>query len=399
MNRESIVNMSPRMGKLPPYLFGTLNALKMERRRQGQDVIDLGMGNPTDPTPETITQKLCDVAHDPKSHRYPVADGMDHLKREMAAMYARDYGVTLSPKTEVIMTIGSKEGISHLLLALTGPGDRVCVPSPYFPVHVFASVIAGAEVETLGFHSEDHLLDGLVRRCGQKDRPLKLLILNYPHNPTGRLVSRDFFASVVDLAKTHRFMVIHDFAYSRIVFDGMTAPSFLEIPGAMDVGVEFGSFSKTYNMAGWRLGYCVGNPDMISALKRIKGYFDYGIFSAIQVAGIVALRHCEEDIQKQVRAYQERRDLLCDGLNRMGWETETPGGGMFVWSRIPDTFRHKKDTPDSMEVAMELLDKANVVMSPGAAFGPEGEGYMRIALAENKHRLRQALRQMKNAIG
>lgn len=382
------------MGKLPLYLFGTLNSLKMERRRQGQDVIDLGMGNPTDPTPANITEKLCDVAHDPKSHRYPVADGMAHLKREVANMYARDHGVSVSADDQVIMTIGSKEGISHLLLALTGPGDRVCVPAPYFPVHVYASVIAGAEAETIGFTSEVDLLDRLSFRCRCGELPLKLLILNFPHNPTGRMVSRHFFQSVVDLAKRYGFWVIHDFAYSRIVFDGIKAPSFLEIPGALDVAVEFGTFSKTYNMAGWRLGYCVGNPRMISALKRIKGYFDYGVFSAIQVAGIVALRDCEPDIQKQIQAYQERRDILCEGLNNMGWHTEKNSGGMFVWTRIPDSFRRGKGL-DSMGVAMELLDKANVVVSPGAAFGKEGEGYLRIALVENKQRLRQALRQIK----
>lgn len=309
-------------------------------------------------------------------------------------MYARDYGVDLSPDENVIMTIGSKEGISHLLLALTGPGDRVCVPSPYFPVHVFASVIAGADVETLGFDAEDDLLEKLEDRCKKGEEPLKLLILNYPHNPTGRLVTYGFFKGVVSLAKQYGFMVIHDFAYGRIVFDNRNVSSFLDVPGAMDVGVEFGSFSKTYNMAGWRLGYCVGNPQMISALKRIKGYFDYGIFSAIQVAGIVALRHCDDEVQKQIESYQKRRDLLCDGLNKMGWETEKPGGGMFVWTRIPHGFIGKSK-PDSMEVAMELLEKANVVVSPGSAFGPEGEGFLRIALVENRQRLRQALRQMK----
>jgi len=397
MNHKPIITLSPRMGKLPPYLFGTLNTLKMKRRRQGVDVIDLGMGNPTDPTPETITEKLCEVAYDPKSHRYPVADGMNHLKKELTKMYMKDYMVSLSPEDNVMMTIGSKEGISHLLLALIGSGDRVCVPAPYFPVHVFSSVISGGDVHTLPFHSEQDFLDRLAHLCNHGGRPLKLLILNYPHNPTGRLVTRNFFQSVVGLANTHGFMVIHDFAYSKITFDGIKAISFLETPGALDVGVEFGSFSKTYNMAGWRLGYCTGNSQMIEALKKIKGYFDYGIFSAIQVAGIIALRYCDGDIQKQIDIYQERRDLLCEGLNQMGWDTEKPGGGMFVWTRIPEYFKSKKNL-DTMGVAMELLDKANVVVSPGSAFGKEGEGYLRVAMVENKQRLRQALRQMKNVI-
>lgn len=393
MKDEPFIRLAERMGKLPPYLFGTLNTMKIQRRQVGHDIIDLGMGNPTDPTPQVITDKLCQVAHDPKSHRYPVADGMKPIKAELALMYKRDYDVRLCPDTQVIMTIGSKEGISHLCLALTGPGDRVLVPSPYFPIHVYAAVIAGAEVLIRLFVSESQFLDDLVQCCYDEKNKPKLLLLNFPHNPTGRLVSQAFFVEIVRLAKRYGFMVIHDFAYSKIVFDGKKAPSFLEIPGAADVGVEFGSFSKAYNMAGWRIGYCAGNPEMIAALKRMKGYFDYGIFSAIQVAGIVALRHCDMDIQNQRQIYQERRDILCEGLNRMGWETPRPEAGMFVWTRIPERFITQEGL-DSMGVSMKLLDQADVLVSPGSAFGPDGEGYLRIALVENKQRLRQALRQI-----
>lgn len=394
MSEENIVRYSERMGHLPPYLFGMINKMKMEKRRKGLDVIDLGMGNPVDPAPDKVTEMLCKVANDPKSHRYPVAGGIKHLKQELALMYDRDYGVTLDPQSEVITTIGSKEGVSHLSLALVGPGDTVMVPTPAFPIHIYAAIIAGANVMRFPMSSDEMMLKQIADLCESMYPTPKMLMLNYPHNPTGQVTSVDFFKEVVKLAKKYRFMVIQDFAYSRITYDGYKAPSFFEVDGAKDVGVEFGSFSKSYNMAGWRMGYCVGNPEMIKGLEKIKGYYDYGIFTAIQAAGIVALRECEDNITEQVEVYKKRRDTMCEVLERMDWEVDPPKAGMFVWVKIPDRF---KNCNDSMAFAMELMDKANVAVAPGAGFSKEGEGYLRLALVENEERIRQALRQIRQA--
>lgn len=382
------------MNQLPPYLFGMINKMKMEKRWNGDDVIDLAMGNPIDPTPGSVTDKLCEVASDPKIHRYPVAGGMKNLKREIALYYGRNYGVELSGEDDVICTIGSKEGISHLCLALLGPGDTVLTPAPAFPIHVYAAVIAGANVLRIPLSSEDTFLAQIAGMCKSLYPGPKLLMLNYPHNPTGTLASREFFAEVVKLAKKYNLMVINDFAYSRITFDGYVAPSMLEVPGAMDIGVEFGSFSKSYNMAGWRLGYCVGNMEMIGGLSKIKGYYDYGIFSAIQVAGIVAMRDCEPDIAEQVEVYQKRRDVLCDGLTKMGWEVEIPKAGMFLWVKIPEPYSQM----GSIRFSIEMMNRANVALTPGAGFGIEGEGYLRLALVENENRVNQALKQMRRAM-
>ncbi|BCS97231.1 aminotransferase [Desulfoluna limicola] len=394
MSEENIVRYSERMGHLPPYLFGMINKMKMEKRRKGLDVIDLGMGNPVDPAPDKVTEMLCKVANDPKSHRYPVAGGIKHLKQELALMYDRDYGVTLDPQSEVITTIGSKEGVSHLSLALVGPGDTVMVPTPAFPIHIYAAIIAGANVMRFPMSSDEMMLKQIADLCESMYPTPKMLMLNYPHNPTGQVTTVDFFKEVVKLAKKYRFMVIQDFAYSRITYDGYKAPSFFEVDGAKDVGVEFGSFSKSYNMAGWRMGYCVGNPDMIKGLEKIKGYYDYGIFTAIQAAGIVALRECEDNITEQVEVYKKRRDTMCEVLERMDWEVDPPKAGMFVWVKIPDRF---KNSNDSMAFAMELMEKANVAVAPGAGFSKEGEGYLRLALVENEERIRQALRQIRQA--
>jgi len=394
MSEENIVRYSERMGHLPPYLFGMINKMKMEKRRKGLDVIDLGMGNPVDPAPDKVTEMLCKVANDPKSHRYPVAGGIKHLKQELAMMYDRDYGVTLDPQSEVITTIGSKEGVSHLSLALVGPGDTVMVPTPAFPIHIYAAIIAGANVMRFPMSSDEMMLKQIADLCESMYPTPKMLMLNYPHNPTGQVTTVDFFKEVVKLAKKYRFMVIQDFAYSRITYDGYKAPSFFEVDGAKDVGVEFGSFSKSYNMAGWRMGYCVGNPEMIKGLEKIKGYYDYGIFTAIQAAGIVALRECEDNITEQVEVYKKRRDTMCEVLERMDWEVDPPKAGMFVWVKIPDRF---KNSNDSMAFAMELMEKANVAVAPGAGFSKEGEGYLRLALVENEERIRQALRQVRQA--
>jgi len=394
METATNIRFSERMSQLPPYLFGMINKMKMERRWNGEDVIDLGMGNPMDPAPDGVIGKLCEVAQDPKTHRYPVAGGMQHLRREIALYYRRNYMVELHSENEVICTIGSKEGISHLCLALVGPGDTVLVAAPAFPIHVYAAVIAGASVIRVPIASEDEFLRRITAMCESMTPAPRLLMLNYPHNPTGALASREFFAQIVGLARRYQFMVVNDFAYARVTFDGYTAPSFLEVPGAMYVGVEFGSFSKSYNMAGWRVGYCVGNPKIIEGLGKIKGYYDYGIFSPIQIAGIVAMRDCEADIAAQARLYQSRRDVMCEGLTRMGWPVAKPKAGMFVWVKIPEPWCRM----GSVKFAVEMMERANVAVTPGAGFGEEGDGYLRLALVENENRIRQGLKQMRRAL-
>ncbi len=395
MSKPFQVRFADRMNQLPPYLFGMINKMKMEKRWQGDDVIDLGMGNPIDPAPGTVTEKLCEVAADPKIHRYPaIAGGMKNLKREIALYYRRNYGVELTGDDDVICTIGSKEGISHMCLALLGPGDTVLVPAPAFPIHVYAAVIAGANVLRIPLGNEEEFLGQLVGMCRSLYPGPKLLMLNFPHNPTGTLASKELFREVVTYAKRYGFMVINDFAYAKITFDGYVAPSFLEVEGGLDVGVEFGSFSKSYNMAGWRLGYCVGNRQIIEGLAKIKGYYDYGIFSAIQIAGIVAMRDCDDDISEQAAAYQNRRDVLCEGLVRMGWEVETPKAGMFLWVKIPEPYSRM----GSVRFAVEMMSRANVAVAPGAGFGEEGDGWLRLALVENENRIRQALKQMRQSL-
>ncbi|MBF0229903.1 MAG: aminotransferase class I/II-fold pyridoxal phosphate-dependent enzyme [Desulfamplus sp.] len=391
---ENTIRFANRMDKLPPYLFGMINSMKMEKRRNGNDVIDLGMGNPVDPTPDNVIEKLIEVAKDPKTHRYPVSSGMKNLKKEIALYYKRHYEIDLDADSETLLTIGSKEGISHLCLALLGPGDSVLVPAPAFPIHIYAAVIAGATVVRVPISPPESFLNRIVNICESFHPGPKVLMINYPHNPTGTLCDTGLFKEIVTLAKRFKFMVIHDFAYSMITFDGYKAPSFLETPGAKDIGVEFGSFSKSYNMAGWRIGYCVGNPKIIAGLSKIKGYFDYGIFSAIQIAGIIALRDCDHTIPEQVSLYQARRDTLCSGLERIGWKVTPPGAGMFAWVKIPEPYSKM----GSMQFAIEMMNRANVAVAPGVGFSEEGEGYLRLALVENEERLRQAVRQMKKAM-
>ncbi len=394
MEENNIIRFASRMDQLPPYLFGMINKMKMEKRRNGDDVIDLGMGNPMDPTPDAVIEKLVEVAKDPKSHRYPESSGLPHLKQEISKYYNRHYNINLDAEKETYFTIGSKEGISHLCLAIMGPGDSVLVPAPAFPIHIYAAVIAGANVMRIPIEPEEGFLDRIANICESCYPSPKVLMLNYPHNPTGVVVDKNFFKEIVKLAKRFNFMVINDFAYAKITYDGYVAPSFLEVEGAKDVGVEFGSFSKSYNMAGWRIGYCVGNEQIVSALGKIKGYFDYGIFSAIQVAGIIALRDCDDTIPELCKVYETRRDVLCSGLNRLGWEIETPKAGMFVWAKIPEPYAKM----GAMEFAIQLMNKGNVAVAPGTGFSDEGEGYVRLALVENESRLRQAVRQMKKAM-
>jgi alanine-synthesizing transaminase len=383
--------VAPRVRNLPPYLFGKINDLKYRMRRAGKDVIDLGMGNPTDPPEEWIIDKLCQAARDARNHRYSVAAGVYNLRREVAQRYGARWGVALDPDHEVVATIGSKEGFSHMCLALLGTGDTALAPAPTFPIHAHAVALADANVIALDVRDPQAFLAEVAHTCQSHTPRPKVLILNYPHNPTGAMVERAFFEEVVALAKRYGFLVIHDFAYGDIVFDGVEAPSFLSVPGAKDVGCEFTTMSKGYNMAGWRVGFAAGHREMLRALKAIKGYYDYGLFQAVQIAAIVALRHGEEARKAQVAEYQVRRDVMVEGLNRLGWQVEKPKGGMFVWAPIPEPWRSRMN---SIDFAMKLLEEAEVAVSPGLGFGPTGEGHLRLALVENEHRLRQAVRQI-----
>lgn len=386
-----VFQFAERMELLPPYLFGQINRAKQEKRQQGIDIIDLAMGNPSDPTPKPVVDKLCQVVRDRRNHRYPSPVGIYSLRREIAEYYEKHYAVCLDPAEEVLPTIGSKEGLSHLALALIGTGDAVIVPVPAYPIHPFSVIIAGGHVLRLPLEEEEDFLrrvDGLCRCL----RPApKVLLLNFPHNPTARTVEPAFFEEAVEIARKHRLMIVHDFAYGRVTFDGYRAPSLLQVRGAKEVAVEFGSFSKSYNMAGWRVGYCAGNPHIVKALEKIKGYFDYGMFQAVQVAAIIALRECEEMIAQQAEIYQKRRDVLCRGLRSAGWQIEEPRASMFVWAAIPEEYR----AMGSLAFSLKLLEEAEVAVAPGLGFGEEGEGFLRIALVENEHRIRQAVRQIR----
>lgn len=388
-----IIN-SKRIGRLPPYMFGRLKQLTLEKRRQDIDVVDLSMGNPDRPTPDKIINKLCEAAGEPRNHRYSASRGIYNLRREAAWYYDRRFGVQLDPETEVVAVIGTKEGLSHLALALIDEGDVALVPNPTYPIHIYSIIIAGGNVAGIPMRGVDHFLpdlDEMVRELWPKP---KVLILNFPHNPTTLTVDLAFFKDIVAFAKKHEIIVIHDLAYVDIVFDGYEAPSFLQVQGAKDIGIEFISLSKSYNMAGWRCGFAVGNKDVIDALAKIKGYYDYGIFAPIQIASILALREGEECAKENALVYQYRRDILVDGLNRIGWQVEKPKATMFVWAPIPSKYQ----VIGSMEFAFKMLDDAAVCVSPGVGFGDKGEGYVRIALVENEHRIRQAIRQIKKGL-
>ncbi|MDE0186654.1 MAG: aminotransferase class I/II-fold pyridoxal phosphate-dependent enzyme [Candidatus Poribacteria bacterium] len=385
---------SQRLHRLPPYMFGKLKQLTHERRQQGVDIIDLGMGNPNQPTPQHIVDKLCEAAQEPRHHRYSSSRGIFNLRREISWHYDRRFGVQIDPDQEAIAVIGTKEGFAHLALALIDEGDLALVPNPTFPIHIYSIVLAGGSVVSLPLREENQFvpsLDEIARDIWP--RP-KVLILSFPHNPTGAVVDLAFFEEIVDFAKRQDIIVIHDLAYADIVFDGYEAPSFLQAKGAKDVGVEFVSLSKSYNMAGWRCGFAVGNQEIIGALARIKGYYDYGIFAPIQVAGIMALRTPMDFLAENAETYRARRDVLVEGLNRIGWRMQKPKATMFVWAPIPERFRHLS----SMDFAMKLLDEAEVCVSPGAGFGQNGEGYVRIALVENEDRIRQAVRQIRRSL-
>ena len=385
---------SKRLHRLPPYMFGKLRQLTHERRQQGVDIIDLGMGNPSQPTPQHIVDKLCEAAQEPRHHRYSASRGIFNLRREISWHYDRRFSVQIDPEQEAIAVIGTKEGFAHLALALIDEGDLALVPNPTFPIHIYSIILAGGSVVSLPLREENQFVPNLDEIA--KDiwpRP-KVLILSFPHNPTGAVVDLAFFEAIVDFAKRQNIIVIHDLAYADIVFDGYEAPSFLQAKGAKDIGVEFISLSKSYNMAGWRCGFAVGNQEIVGALARIKGYYDYGIFAPVQVAAIMALRTSMDFLKENAETYRQRRDVLVEGLNRIGWNMQKPKATMFVWAPIPDQFRHLS----SMDFAMKLLDEAEVCVSPGAGFGQNGEGYVRIALVENEDRIRQAVRQIRRTL-
>lgn len=380
--------ISKHMEKLPPYLFAHINQKKLEARRAGKDVIDLGMGNPDQPTPPHIVERLCEIAHDPKTHGYSASKGIPHLRRAITRWYERRFDVGLDYETEAITVIGSKEGICHLFTAILDEGDMVLVPSPSYPAHYFGVVIAGGQVYNVPLTEESDFLPDLSKVMQNVYPRPKVLILNYPNNPTTKVVDLAFFEEIVEFAKKQDILIVHDLAYSEICFDGYEAPSFLQAKGAKDVGIEIYSLSKTYNMAGWRIGFAVGNKNVIAALAKLKSYYDYGIFTPVQVAAIEAIEGDQTCVAEQVELYRQRRDILVSGLNSMGWNVPTPEATMYVWAPIPDKFKHM----GSMDFSELLLDKALVGASPGVGFGPDGEGYLRLALVENEHRIKQALR-------
>ena len=385
------VQLASRVHRLPPYMFGRINALLYQKRRDGNDVIDLGMGNPSDPPEDLVVDKLIDAARDPNNHGYSKSNGILNLRREVASKYFNRFGVRLDPDNEVMTCLGSKEGFSHMCLAIMGPGDTAIVPAPYFPVHTYAVALASGNVISLDVRDNETFLRNIAYTCQQLYPKPKLLIICYPHNPSTATVEPEFFVEIVKLAKKYGFMVISDFAYADVSFEGYRPPSFLAAPGATDVGVEFTTMSKGYNMAGWRVGFCCGNSEMIKGLGVIKGYYDYGLFQAIQVAAIMALRHTDAAVERQSEIYQHRRDVLVQGLRRLGWDVKLPRAGMFVWAPIPEPWRSSMST---MDFAMMLLEKADVAVSPGSGFGDAGEGHLRLALVENENRLRQAVRQI-----
>jgi alanine-synthesizing transaminase len=388
------IPVAERVKRLPPYLFGKINKLKYQKRVAGVDVIDLGMGNPTDAPDPRIGDKLAEAIRDPRNHRYSVSNGIANLRKEVAKRYHRKYGVGLEPDTEVIATIGSKEGFSHMCLALLGPGDTAIVPAPSFPVHVYAVALASGNVIALDTRNPSEFLKNVAYTCEHLFPKPKVVIVNFPHNPTATVIEQDFYVELVARAKRDGFLVISDFAYADICYDGYVAPSFLATPGALDVGVEFTTMSKGYSMAGWRIGFCSGNAEMVRALATIKGYYDYGIFQAVQIAAIIAMRHCDDAIETLVDEYRQRRDVLVDGLRRLGWEVERPKAGMFVWAKIPEPWAQMGSIP----FAMKLLQEGGVAVSPGRGFGDDGEGYLRLAIVENAQRLRQAVRQIGNCL-
>ncbi len=378
----------PRIKRLPPYVFNIVNELKAAARARGEDIIDFGMGNPDQPTPRHIVDKLVEVALRPDTHRYSLSRGIPRLRRAIANWYQSRFDVSLDPETETIVTIGSKEGLAHLALATVGPGDAVLVPNPAYPIHPYGFIIAGADIRHVPLVPGRDFFDELEKAIKDSWPRPKMLVLNFPGNPTTQCVELDFFEQVVAIAREHRIWVVHDLAYADIVFDGYVAPSILQVPGAKDVAVEFFSLSKSYNMPGWRVGFMSGNPKLVAALARMKSYLDYGMFTPIQVAAITALEGPQDCVREIAEMYRKRRDVLCDGLESVGWAVAKPKATMFVWARIPEPYREM----GSLEFSKLLLKEAKVAVSPGIGFGEYGDDHVRFGLIENEHRTRQAIR-------
>lgn len=384
----------PRIKRLPPYVFNIVNELKAKARARGEDIIDFGMGNPDQPTPTHIVDKLVEVARRNDTHRYSLSKGIPRLRRAICNWYKDRFDVDLDPETEAIVTIGSKEGLAHLALATVEPGDAVLVPNPSYPIHPYGFVIAGADIRHVPLIPGGDFFAELVKAIRDSWPKPKMLVLNFPGNPTTQCVDLEFFEKVVAIAKEHEIWVIHDLAYGEIVFDGYRPPSILQVPGAKDVAVEFYTLSKSYNMPGWRVGFMCGNPLLVSALARIKSYLDYGMFTPIQVAAIAALEGPQECVAEIRDMYLVRRNVLCDGLCSVGWEVERPKATMFVWAPIPEQYRHM----GSLEFSKKLLNDARVAVSPGIGFGAYGDDHVRFSLIENEHRTRQAVRGIRDMI-
>ncbi|MCK4865264.1 MAG: alanine transaminase [Gammaproteobacteria bacterium] len=378
----------PRIKRLPPYVFNIVNELKAEARARGEDIIDFGMGNPDQPTPQHIVDKLVEVAQRPDTHRYSLSRGIPRLRRAICNWYKSRFDVDLDPESEAIVTIGSKEGLAHLAMATVGPGDAVLVPNPSYPIHPYGFVIAGADIRHVPMAADRDFFEELEKAIKDSWPKPKMLVLNFPGNPTTECVELEFFEKVVAIAKEHEIWVVHDIAYADIVFDGYKAPSILQVEGAKEVAVEFYSLSKSYNMPGWRVGFMVGNPILVAALARMKSYLDYGMFTPIQVAAIAALEGPQECVKEISDMYQSRRDVLCEGLNALGWKVEKPKATMFVWAPIPEQFKEM----GSLEFSKLLLKEAKVAVSPGIGFGDYGDDHVRFGLIENEHRTRQAVR-------
>ncbi|MCX7414587.1 MAG: aminotransferase class I/II-fold pyridoxal phosphate-dependent enzyme [Planctomycetia bacterium] len=394
IERPFEIRVADRISHLPPYLFARINQLTYQKRRAGNDVIDMSMGNPSDPPSQRVIDKLSEAANDPRNHGYAPALGIMSLRREVASRYLKKWGVRLDPEGEVISTLGSKEGFGHLCLAIIGPGDSAIVPAPSYPAHVYGVALASGKAVLIDTTDPDRYLSDIAKTC-ETIQP-KMVIVNFPHNPTATVVGPDFYRDVVKLANRYGFMLVSDLAYADVTFDGYESPSILAVDGAKRFAVEFTTMSKGFNMAGWRVGFCAGNREIVRALGTIKTYYDYGMFRPIQIAAIMALRHGEADVAEQAKVYEKRRDVLCDGLARIGWNVTVPKASMFVWAKIPEPFASRMT---SMEFATKLLEEADVAVSPGAGFGAAGEGYVRLALIENENRLRQAVRQIGRALG
>lgn len=384
-----------RVDQLPPYVFAAVDQLKLEARRQGEDVIDLGFGNPDIPSPPDAVEKLREAAQNPRNHRYSSSRGIPNLRKALADRYQRRFGVTVDPDTQVLTTIGAKEGLAHLMWVMVQPGDVALVPEPSYPIHLYAASMAGAEATRVPVIGEpDEFLERLQSTVTSTWPRPRVLLVSFPHNPTTTCVDLGFFEKLVEFARHHGIFIIHDFAYADISFDGHVPPSLLQVPGADEVGVELYTLTKGHSMPGWRVGFVVGNAEAITALGKLKSYLDYGTFQPIQIASIIALNEGDSYIDEVNQTYLSRRDTLVNGLNRIGWETTPPRGTMFVWTAIPDTHSGL----GSLDFAIHLLKKANVAVSPGIGFGPNGEGYVRFALVENEHRIRQAIKGIREVL-